>query len=64
VGRNPKSVRIHETSFDIDLDVLQIKYYLEGSGRDSEQVTKTLTRVVEELGDVWMEVVKNKLVVP
>ncbi|THU99146.1 phosphoglucomutase 1 [Dendrothele bispora CBS 962.96] len=42
----------------------KVKYYLEGSGSDSEQVTKTLVEVVKELGDVWMEAKKNNLGVP
>ncbi|KAF5368988.1 hypothetical protein D9758_003122 [Tetrapyrgos nigripes] len=42
----------------------KIKYYLEGSGSDREQVTKTLNGVVQELRDVWMEAEKNHLGIP
>ncbi|KAJ3842905.1 hypothetical protein F5878DRAFT_606469 [Lentinula raphanica] len=33
----------------------KIKYYLEGNGKDSAQVSKLLTRVVSELGTDWMQ---------
>lgn len=34
---------------------MQIKYYLEGSGKDSEIVSELLLRVVSELGSDWMQ---------
>lgn len=40
----------------------QIKYYVEGSGREEGEVIGLLGRVVEELGEVWMEDEKNGLV--
>lgn len=40
----------------------QIKYYVEGSGREEGEVSGLLVRVVEELGKVWMEDEKNGLV--
>lgn len=40
----------------------QIKYYVEGSGREEGEVSGLLVRVVEELGQVWMEDEKNGLV--
>ncbi|KAF8606309.1 hypothetical protein BDV93DRAFT_521136 [Ceratobasidium sp. AG-I] len=33
----------------------KIKYYLEGSGPSREKVTKALSRVVDELGNEWMQ---------
>jgi len=33
----------------------KIKYYLEGSGKDSENVSELLLRVVSELGSDWMQ---------
>lgn len=39
----------------------QIKYYVEGSGREEGEVSGLLVRVVEELGKVWMEDEKNGL---
>lgn len=44
--------------------VLQIKYYLEGSGKDSGIVRQLLPKVVTELRDVWMEADKNALGMP
>lgn len=40
----------------------KIKYYVEGSGREEGEVSGLLERVVEELGEVWMEDEKNGLV--
>jgi phosphoglucomutase len=40
----------------------QIKYYLEGSGRDQQAVKDLLVKVTEELGDVWLEADKWGLV--
>ncbi|EUC54950.1 phosphoglucomutase/phosphomannomutase, alpha/beta/alpha domain protein [Rhizoctonia solani AG-3 Rhs1AP] len=42
----------------------KIKYYLEGSGSSREQVTQALSRVVEELGDEWMQAKLHNLGVP
>ena len=42
----------------------KIKYYLEGSGSDIVRVRDTLSKVVEELRDVWMEAKKNGLRMP
>jgi hypothetical protein len=42
----------------------QIKYYLEGSGRDKERVAALLSQVVSELGRDWMEAEKNGLGMP
>ncbi|QRW11378.1 phosphoglucomutase/phosphomannomutase, alpha/beta/alpha domain protein [Ceratobasidium sp. AG-Ba] len=42
----------------------KIKYYLEGSGSSREQVSRALTRVVDELRDEWMQAGKNNLGVP
>ncbi|KAK7043778.1 hypothetical protein VNI00_008390 [Paramarasmius palmivorus] len=39
----------------------KIKYYLEGSGKDKSVVSELLPRVVEELGNQWMEADQNKL---
>ena len=39
----------------------QIKYYLEGSGKDRDTVQEILKEVVQELGDVWMQTDLNKL---
>jgi len=39
----------------------QIKYYLEGSGKDRDTVQETLKEVVRELGDAWMQADLNKL---
>ncbi|KAJ3553346.1 hypothetical protein NM688_g3665 [Phlebia brevispora] len=39
----------------------KIKYYLEGSGNDKEQVAKLLPRVVEELASEWMQAKENAL---
>jgi len=39
----------------------KIKYYLEGSGKDPNQVAALLPQVVTELADGWMEAAKNKL---
>jgi hypothetical protein len=44
--------------------VVQIKYYLEGSGPDAEAVGEVLGRVVEELAREWMEADKHGLGVP
>ena len=41
--------------------VQQIKYYLEGSGGDAEKVTNLLLKVVEELGNEWLEAGKHNL---
>ncbi|KAJ2916011.1 hypothetical protein MD484_g4389, partial [Candolleomyces efflorescens] len=42
----------------------KIKYYLEGNGSDEAKVEAILTRVVEELGSVWMEADKHGLLKP
>ncbi|CAE6405206.1 unnamed protein product [Rhizoctonia solani] len=42
----------------------KIKYYLEGSGSSREQVTQALSRVVDELGDEWMQANLHNLGVP
>lgn len=42
----------------------QIKYYLEGSGKDAARVATLLSRVVRELADDWMEADKNNLGIP
>ncbi|PCH38295.1 phosphoglucomutase 1 [Wolfiporia cocos MD-104 SS10] len=39
----------------------KIKYYLEGIGKNAEQVGLLLPKVVQELGDEWMEAKKNGL---
>jgi hypothetical protein len=39
----------------------QIKYYLEGSGKDSAVVEELLPRVVLELGEAWLEVKRHGL---
>ncbi|KAL7413282.1 phosphoglucomutase 1 [Mrakia frigida] len=39
----------------------KIKYYLEGSGPSVSRVEEILTKVVEELGESWMEVERNGL---
>jgi hypothetical protein len=44
--------------------VLQIKYYLEGSGKDAIDVARLLPEVVAELRDAWMEAKKNNLGMP
>lgn len=43
------------------LGMLQIKYYLEGSGNDKEAVAELLPRVVEELATEWMQAKANGL---
>lgn len=48
----------------IDLFIGQIKYYLEGSGKDKGKVAELLPRVVAELGKEWMEAAKNGLGMP
>ena len=40
---------------------VQIKYYLEGSGKNAHSVATLLPRVVAELGDVWLEADKHGL---
>jgi len=35
--------------------VMQIKYYLEGSGRDVQAIQVLLVRIIQELGDIWFE---------
>ncbi|KAF9027123.1 hypothetical protein BDZ89DRAFT_987490 [Hymenopellis radicata] len=42
----------------------KIKFYLEGNGQNRAEVTETLTEVVNELADMWMEAGKNNLVRP
>lgn len=42
----------------------QIKYYLEGSGKDAMDVGSLLPKVVVELRDAWMEAEKNQLGIP
>jgi hypothetical protein len=44
--------------------VLQIKYYLEGSGTDPTEVGKLLPKVVAALRNTWMEAKKNNLGMP
>lgn len=44
--------------------VMQIKYYLEGSGKNAEHVKELLSRVVEELANDWMEASKHNLGIP
>jgi len=39
----------------------KIKYYLEGRGKDATTVANLLSKVVTELGDVWMEAGKHNL---
>ncbi|KAG6864147.1 hypothetical protein C0991_012125 [Blastosporella zonata] len=39
----------------------KIKYYLEGSGKDAQTVAALLPKVVEELGEVWLEARKHGL---
>ncbi|CCM02916.1 uncharacterized protein FIBRA_05030 [Fibroporia radiculosa] len=39
----------------------KIKYYLEGSGKNAIEVGVLLPRVVQELGDEWMEAIRNQL---
>ena len=39
----------------------QIKYYLEGSGRDRQAVHDLLGRVVNDLAAVWMNATENGL---
>jgi len=39
----------------------QIKYYLEGSGRDRQAVHNLLGRVVNDLAEVWMNATENGL---
>ncbi|OCH95278.1 hypothetical protein OBBRIDRAFT_788474 [Obba rivulosa] len=39
----------------------KIKYYLEGSGRDAEQVARLLSKVVAELADGWLQANENGL---
>ncbi|CAE6463620.1 unnamed protein product [Rhizoctonia solani] len=42
----------------------KIKYYLEGSGSSREQVNQALSRVVNELGDEWMQAKLHNLGIP
>jgi len=42
----------------------KIKYYLEGSGKDAEDVGRLLPKVAVELRDTWMEAEKNQLGMP
>ncbi|KAF9519985.1 hypothetical protein BS47DRAFT_1370534 [Hydnum rufescens UP504] len=42
----------------------KIKYYLEGSGSDRDSVALLVSAVIEELGRDWMEVEKNRLLLP
>ena len=46
------------------VEQLQIKYYLEGNGKDAEKVGTLLQKVVTELRDDWMEATKNGLRAP
>ena len=39
----------------------QIKYYLEGSGKNRDTVQEILKEVAQELGDAWMQTELNKL---
>ncbi|ESK96831.1 phosphoglucomutase 1 [Moniliophthora roreri MCA 2997] len=39
----------------------KIKYYLEGCGKDKQDIAQLLSKVVQELGTVWMEADKNNL---
>jgi hypothetical protein len=36
-------------------NVNEIKYYLEGSAKNPEAVSAVLPKVVQELGEVWLE---------
>lgn len=42
----------------------QIKYYLEGSGKNASTVQEVLQRVIVELGSEWMQSEKNNLGIP
>lgn len=44
--------------------MIQIKYYLEGSGKDKVKVVELLPRVVAELNGEWMEAARNRLGTP
>ena len=63
-GTEPKvidfSIDQHEF-LTSNVHLIQIKYYLEGSGKDPEAVKQLLPRVVSELANVWMEAEKNDL---
>jgi hypothetical protein len=64
-GTEPKVSVANCSILDEDiLTIIQIKYYLEGSGTDPEQVAKLLPRVVRELGEDWMQAKKNHLQSP
>jgi len=39
----------------------KIKYYLEGSGKDAQDVGRLLSQVVLELGDEWLQAKENNL---
>lgn len=43
---------------------MQIKYYLEGEGKDSGTVKNMLEQVVKELETNWMQAVANGLTWP
>lgn len=61
-GTEPK-VRTTATCQKIGLisTTRQIKYYLEGSGKDRDMVQEILKEVGQELGDAWMQTDLNKL---
>ena len=42
----------------------QIKYYLEGQGKDATSLTTLLGNVVHTLQEDWLEATKNKLLCP
>lgn len=53
-----------ESPVHVVVERLQIKYYLEGNGKDAGEVGKLLQKVVVELRDDWMEATKNNLGMP
>lgn len=67
VGLNQKCVereyRFAGTAIDTNLG-WQIKYYLEGSGKDAVTVGQLLPKVITELRDAWMEAERNHLEMP
>lgn len=46
----------HQQAAEFEFEiVMQIKYYLEGSGRDVQAIQVLLVRIIQELGDIWFE---------
>jgi hypothetical protein len=62
-GTEPKvGLRVYCTCTNTTIFKSQIKYYLEGRGKDATAVTSLLPKVIVELADLWLEAGKHHLI--